>query len=96
MFVTILFDHSFCNIKLFYYHINNLIFDHGNIWATSFIRLLYHYLNILLYDYSIVLFFVMYWYSHIITLTDTFSTIIFAPGQFYITDLELLSTVPST
>ena len=38
----------------------------------------------------------MYWYFHIITLTDTFSIIIFAPGQFYITDLELLSTVPST
>ena len=43
-----------------------------------------------------MLVFVICWYSHIITLSDTFSIIIFAPGQFYITDLELLGTVPST
>ena len=85
---------SYYNVKLFYYRINNLLFDHENMWAIH----LCSYIIIFIYYYMIILlcYFLICWYSHIITLSDTFSIIIFAPGQFYITDLELLSRVPST
>ena len=61
---------SYYNVKLFYYRINNLLFDHENMWAIH----LCSYIIILIYYYMIILlcYFLICWYSHSITLSDIF------------------------